>query len=106
MRESKAAKEEHLQELLSRRWEGDWFFMARNEKGAGVSAKVRLPKDKAVLAYVGTLYYHDSERLHEKYARDGNTGGYIFDFKYRKKPCCIDATLDDGKVGKPFEKRQ
>ena len=28
--------------------------------------------------------------------RDERIGCYIVDFRFRKRPCCIDATVDDG----------
>ena len=57
----------------------------------------RLPKGKFVLAYTSKLTECRSEDLHREHSEEG---GYILEFRRSEKIYCIDASHDDGRMGR------
>ncbi|XP_026473408.1 N-lysine methyltransferase KMT5A-A [Ctenocephalides felis] len=70
-------------------------------KGRGIVASKFFARGSFVVEYSGDLISMTEARDRELiYARDENTGCYMYYFKHRNKQYCIDATKESGKLGR------
>ena len=71
------------------------------EKGRGVYATKPLLKDSLICQYEGDLIkYAEARRRIAAYANDPNSGSFMYDFRFKNKRMCIDATEETLKLGR------
>ncbi|BES97344.1 Histone-lysine N-methyltransferase PR-Set7 [Nesidiocoris tenuis] len=70
-------------------------------KGRGIVATRHFGRGDFVVEYAGELISMDEARERESiYARDQNTGCYMYYFVYRDVPYCVDATAESPRLGR------
>ncbi|XP_063697078.1 histone-lysine N-methyltransferase Set8 [Culicoides brevitarsis] len=70
-------------------------------KGRGIVASRTFRKNEFVLEYVGELIsIAEANKRETQYAKDENTGCYMYYFKYSEQQFCIDATEETGRLGR------
>uniref|UniRef100_A0A6P7FQ10 [histone H4]-lysine(20) N-methyltransferase n=1 Tax=Diabrotica virgifera virgifera TaxID=50390 RepID=A0A6P7FQ10_DIAVI len=70
-------------------------------KGRGVVASKYFSRGDFVVEYSGDLIDPiEAKAREEKYARNENTGCYMYYFKYNNQQYCVDATHESGKLGR------
>lgn len=70
-------------------------------KGRGIVGTRPFARGEFVVEYVGEfISIAEANRREKEYARDQNTGCYMYYFKHKNKQYCIDATEETGKLGR------
>ncbi|KAJ8681167.1 hypothetical protein QAD02_016954 [Eretmocerus hayati] len=70
-------------------------------KGRGVVTTKNFAKGEFVVEYKGNLIDHvTAKKLEAKYAKDNNTGCYMYYFQYRNQHYCVDATAETNRLGR------
>lgn len=73
-------------------------------KGRGVFADSDFEKNDFIVEYAGDLIDLKEAKLREaKYVSDQMPGGYLYHFRSRDMPFCIDATEETGRLGTTLE---
>ena len=73
----------------------------RNEKGRAVIATKELKKGDLIVEYTGELLAFQEAKMREaEYARKGVTDSFMYFFKFKENNFCIDATTEDGRLGR------
>ncbi|XP_074030195.1 LIM domain kinase 1 isoform X2 [Leptinotarsa decemlineata] len=94
-------KQRNLEEALKNEKEEGLEVRIFEDKGRGVVAAKDFTKGDFVVEYSGDLIdLIEAKVREEKYARDQNTGCYMYYFKYNDQQYCIDATAESGKLGR------
>ncbi|XP_050069319.1 histone-lysine N-methyltransferase PR-Set7 [Anopheles maculipalpis] len=70
-------------------------------KGRGIVTTRPFSKGEFVVEYIGDLISVSEAKLREQiYAKDDNTGCYMYYFRHKNLQHCIDATAESGKLGR------
>ena len=70
-------------------------------KGRGVVATKQFEKGDYIVEYCGELIDYATAMIREEqYSREPATGCYMYYFKYQNKTFCVDASTDDGTLGR------
>uniref|UniRef100_A0A803K763 SET domain-containing protein n=1 Tax=Xenopus tropicalis TaxID=8364 RepID=A0A803K763_XENTR len=71
------------------------------EKGRGVVTLKLFKKEDLILQYKGNLLkYREGKETEETYFSDESIGCYMLFFKHKGATWCLDATVDDGSLGR------
>ncbi len=74
-----------------------WFV----EKGRGVTTIRIFKKGEFVLEYKGELINKkEAMKRDARYSKDERKGSFLFFFKFQEQTLCIDATAEDGHLGR------
>ena len=71
------------------------------DKGRAVFARRYLKKGDFVCEYAGELIsYREGIKREEIYEKDIETGCYLYFFQHKSKSYCVDATKENGRLGR------
>ncbi|XP_015790160.1 histone-lysine N-methyltransferase set-1-like [Tetranychus urticae] len=71
-----------------------------DEKGKGVTSKVKIPKNEFVCEYAGDLVKFSEAKIREKNYENEHLGCYLYFFNFKGKRFCIDATKPNDRIGR------
>uniref|UniRef100_A0A182Q8L8 [histone H4]-lysine(20) N-methyltransferase n=1 Tax=Anopheles farauti TaxID=69004 RepID=A0A182Q8L8_9DIPT len=70
-------------------------------KGRGIVTTRSFSKGEFVVEYIGDLIsVSEAKKREQTYAKDDNTGCYMYYFRHKNLQHCIDATAESGKLGR------
>ncbi|GAB0093771.1 Histone-lysine N-methyltransferase PR-Set7 [Sergentomyia squamirostris] len=90
-----------LEEAIADGRESGLSVRVFKDKGRGVIATRAFAKGDFVVEYIGDLISNGEANKREQfYAEDQNAGCYMYYFKHKNVQYCIDATKENGKMGR------
>ena len=95
------AKKEKLHQLILQEEELDLQIVTHPDKGRGIRAGRAFTRGEFVVEYRGELLDKATREEREKqYADEPTVGCYCYDFRYKGKSWCVDATADSHYLGR------
>jgi len=71
------------------------------EKGRGVFASTAICNGTFVIEYTGELLSGaEAHKREQMYSQEHSLGSYMYYFKWRDQTHCVDATVDNGRLGR------
>ncbi|XP_055367656.1 lysine methyltransferase 5Ab isoform X2 [Betta splendens] len=99
--ELKIEEHKHIDDLIKNGIEEGMEILQIEGKGRGIFATRDFKKGEFVMEYHGDLLeLAEAKRREAQYARDPQTGCYMYYFQYQCKTYCVDATRETGRLGR------
>ncbi|XP_072243072.1 lysine methyltransferase 5Ab [Leuresthes tenuis] len=99
--ELKSEEHKHIDDLIKNGIEEGMEVKHMEGKGRGVFAVRGFKKGEYVVEYHGDLLDRAQAKIREaQYAKDPQTGCYMYYFQYQSKNYCVDATKETGRLGR------